>query len=274
MTNKALGSRVWINGEMVDAHQATFPLADRGFTLGDGLFETMLWTGWEVRFFDAHMARLAQSAEALGLQLPCSVEAVKAGLNALAENAASSKAALRLTLTRGNGPRGLAIPEIAHPQLIATIAPLVENTSTVRLKTVSIPRAIGTPSARFKTLSYVDNIIALREARAGGGDEAIMLGTNGNVACASSANLVIRYKGANLTPALEDGALGGIVRGRLLAVGLIEEAHIIPSQLAQCEDAALTNALIGVRGVAFIDGRALGSGRIWCQSLTDALDHV
>jgi branched-chain amino acid aminotransferase len=274
MTNKALGTHVWIGGEMVDANQAAVPLTDRGFTLGDGLFETMLWTGREIRFFDDHIARLAQSGEALGFELPCSVGAVKAGLNALGDDAAGSKAALRLTLTRGSGPRGLAIPTPAHPQLIATIAPLVENATAVRVKTVSIPRAIGTPSTRFKTLSYLDNVIALREARAGGSEEAIMLGTNGNVACASSANLVVRYKGASLTPALEDGALGGIVRRRLLAVGLIEEVHIVPSQLAQCEQAVLTNALIGVRGVASIDGRDLNASLPWCQSLMRALDRV
>jgi branched-chain amino acid aminotransferase len=272
MTNNAIGARVWMNGAIVDSAQAHVPVTDRGFTLGDGLFETMLWTGTEVRFVDDHMARLTQSARALGFELPYSVETIKTGLSALGEDAAGSRAALRLTLSRGSGPRGLAIPETATPQLIATISPLVDNVTAVCLKTVSIPRAIGTPSARFKTLSYVDNIMALREARAGGADEAIMLGTNGNVACASSANLVIHYKGSNLTPAISDGALAGIVRGRLLKVGKIEEAHISAEHLAQCERAALTNALIGARKVTSIDGRELDANEIWSQSMAEALD--
>jgi branched-chain amino acid aminotransferase len=267
----SLGSKSWMNGAILDAGGAHVSVSDRGFTLGDGLFETMLWTGSRIRFFDDHMARLSQSAVALGFTNALDTTAIKDGLMALVQDSQGKAAAMRLTLSRGAGPRGLALPETAAPQLIATIAPLVDASSPARLTTVSIARLIGAPSTRFKTLSYIDNIMAQHEARLEGGDEAIMLGSNGNVACASCANLVFRYRDANLTPALGDGALPGIIRGRLLAEGLIEEAHISPVQLAQCEGAALTNALIGVRVVSSIDGRALDPTKTWQQLLKDAL---
>jgi branched-chain amino acid aminotransferase len=267
----SLGSKVWMNGVIMNANSAYVSVSDRGFTLGDGLFETMLWTSSRIRFFDEHLARLSQSAVALGFTTPLDVTAIKKGLLALVEDEQGNAAAVRLTLSRGIGPRGLALPETTAPQLIATIAPLADTSAPAHLKTVSVPRLIGAPSTRFKTLSYLDNVMAQHEARFKGGDEAIMLGTNGNVACASCANLVFRYKDANLTPALRDGALPGIVRGRLLAAGLIEEANISPSQLALCEGAALTNALIGVRVVSSIDRRALDTRKTWPQSLRDTI---
>jgi branched-chain amino acid aminotransferase len=271
MREALVGSRVWIDGEMLRAEEASVSLADRGFTLGDGLFETLLWTGHDIRYFDDHMVRLANSAKAIGLPLSQSVEAIGAGLTALARDADGQAAALRLTLTRGSGPRGLLLPNPSAPRLIATLAGFTRPTKPVNLKTVTINRNCGAPSACFKTLSYIDNIMALNQAQALGSDDAIMLGTNGNVACASSANIVIQFAAQNLTPALEDGALPGIVRGRLIQAGLIKEARISPQMLAVCSRAALTNALIGVRLVSSIDNRQLDIAPSWFGDLMDGL---
>jgi branched-chain amino acid aminotransferase len=271
MTGTVIGSRVWIDGQMLRAEEASVSLADRGFTLGDGLFETLLWTGHNVRYFDDHMLRLAASAKAMDINLAHSADAIEAGLSSLAQDADGQVAALRLTLTRGPGPRGLGLPTPSSPRLIATLAVFVRPTKPVDLKTVTIMRNCGAPSACFKTLSYIDNIMALSQGQALGGDDAIMLGTSGNVACASSANIVIQFEGQNLTPALEDGALPGIVRGRLIQAGLIKEARINPEMLAACSRAALTNALIGVRSVASIDDRQLDTATSWVSDLVDRL---
>jgi branched-subunit amino acid aminotransferase/4-amino-4-deoxychorismate lyase len=84
-----------------------------------------------------------------------------------------------------------------------------------------------------------------------------MYGTTGYVACATSANMIVAHKGRILTPGVDDGALAGIVRGRLLAAGLVEEAAVDAHMLATCDQCVLTNALIGVGKVATIDGRIL-----------------
>jgi branched-chain amino acid aminotransferase len=272
MTQCGLGSRVWINGVMVEAEQAFVPFNDRGFTLGDGLFETMLWTGSEVRFLDDHMIRLSSSADETGIEIPEKHHDILDALKSLGAQSAGAKAVLRVTLTRGSGPRGLAISETKTPVLIASGSPFQAHCTPVTLTTVSITRHSGAPSARLKTLSYIDNIMALHQARAMGSGDAIMLGTNRNVACASSANLVINYKGASLTPAVEDGALPGIVRGRLIKAGLVEEANITQNMLANSTCAALTNALIGARSISQIDGQEIEVSDNWLKPFNDALD--
>ena len=271
MTDLQLGSRVWMTEQILAADQAHVPISDRGFTLGDGLFETMLWSRDKVRFFDEHMTRLAASCAALGFIIPCTIREIGAGLADLARDAGGGPAALRLTLTRGSGLRGLAAPDKPESRLIATIAPIKPVTTPASLKTVSITRNPAAPSTRFKTLSYIDNIMALQEARLAGADDGVMLGTTGYVACTSGANLVIRHQGSNLTPALEDGALPGIVRGQLIQAGLIEEARIAPALLSTCDAIVQTNALIGVRWVAEINGRLLPAPQGWAQSLIDTL---
>jgi branched-chain amino acid aminotransferase len=250
-------AKVWLNGDLVDADHVHVPITDRGFTLGDGLFETMLWTGTDIRFLGDHLTRLEISARMLGLVLPTTLQDIEAGLLALGQTCIQQRAAIRLTLTRGSGPRGLGFSNEHKPRMLASIAPVSPPTSSVSLKTVSICRNVSAPSARFKTLAYIDNIMALQQAQSLGGDEAIMLGTTGHIACASAANLLVRYQGTYLTPPTQDGAMAGIVRGRLLRASLIEEATITPAMLVDCTHACLTNALIGIRAVHAIDDHVL-----------------
>jgi branched-chain amino acid aminotransferase len=272
MTTKTSCSTIWLDGQLIDATQDRIDPTDRGLTLGDGLFETMLWTGRDIRFFADHMIRLHASATLLDMVVPQSVKAIHAGLMALGQSALDQRATLRLTLSRGPSPRGLAIAAQSQPQIRASLSPFVPWVGPVSMQSVTITRNSGAPSARLKTLSYIDNIMALNQARKDGADDAVMLGTTGYIACASSANIVISFQGKNLTPALGDGALSGIVRGRLIAEGLIEEASLSPSQLAICDHAALTNALISVRPVGAIDGRQLEQNPAWIKALLSALD--
>src|SRR5262249_51407947 len=117
------------------------------------------------------------------------------------------------------------------------------------------------PASRLKTLSYLDNVLARAEARTAGGDEAVMLNTAGALACAAAANLFWIRDGVLFTPALACGVLAGIARGEALASAarLGVTAHEVaagPQALAAADAVFLTNALIGVRPVASVDGRA------------------
>jgi branched-chain amino acid aminotransferase len=244
---------------------------DRGFTLGDGVFETMLWTGDAVRFFDDHMARLRTSANVFGLPIPALPDQISAGIGEMATALSGGQGAIRLTLSRGLGPRGLLPPLSAVPTLILSCAAFVPSSMPVTLVSVSITRNPTAPSSRYKTLSYIDNVMALREAKAKGGDDALMTAPSGNLACASAANIIVRHRDVTLTPPIEDGAMAGIVRGRLLRAGLVEEASISPDMLRDCTHVALTNALIGVRGVRAIDGVSREVSGAWLEQLHQAL---
>jgi branched-chain amino acid aminotransferase len=160
-------------------------------------------------------------------------------------------------VTRGVGPRGLKISNTSFPNVLATIATVPTEFPAVDVRLVDIYRAAGAPSARFKTLSYVDNIVALSQAEALGADDGLMRGPDGSVACATSANFLIQQDGKWHTPPLEDGALPGIVRGRLIRAGLVTQSRIHVADLQMCEAACLTNALVGVRPIHTLNGRVL-----------------
>lgn len=258
MSGPSARDLVWIDGALVPVAHARIGVFDRGFTLGDGLFETMFWDGRNIRFLSDHLARLQASARALSFPIPLSLDDIAIGLRALAEPSIGKTAAIRITLSRGIGPRGLSLPKQSQAAMMASITDYVPPTTSVCLHTVSIARNPTAPSSRYKTLSYIDNVMALQEAQTLGGDDGLMLGTNGHVACASSANIILEFDGACITPPLRDGAMAGIVRGRLVEAKLVKERSITAEMLHQCTSAALTNALIGVRAVSQVNGRALG----------------
>lgn len=244
------------------------PPDDRGFTLGDGLFETMLAEAGAIAELDAHLDRMAAGCTVLGLPPLDRVLAEHAMRRALAEaGLAHARAAVRLTLTAGSGGRGLDRPAHVRPRLVATAAPAPIPATPARLAIASVRRNDGSPAARLKTLAYLDNVLARREAQAAGADEAVMLNTRGQLACAAAANLFWIANGRLFTPALDCGVLPGVVRGRVLVAAAelgtpVAEVAVGPEILARAEAIFLTNSLIGLRPVAEVDGKRCGMSRL------------
>ena len=132
---------------------------------------------------------------------------------------------------------------------------------------MGIRRNETSPAARLKTLSYLDNVLARAQARAAGADEALLLNTRGELACAAVANLFWIAGGRLYTPALECGVLEGIMRRQVLAaaraLGIETVETAAPrAALDDAEALFLTNSLAGVRPVAELDGRAFGDHRL------------
>src|SRR5262245_40689973 len=92
-------SAVWVNGERRGAEGPHVSAHDRGFTLGDGAFETMrVWNGAAFRL-ERHLARLERALGVLAIPVPPALGAWV--VNAIA--AAPADAAVRLTVSRGAG---------------------------------------------------------------------------------------------------------------------------------------------------------------------------
>ena len=259
---------LYLDGRIVDPGQARIDPRDRGFLLGDGLFETMRAERGRVPFLDRHLDRLEAGAATLGIPLPQPRTTLAAAcLEVLHANRLGDRdAALRITLSRGPGPRGLAPPPEPAPTLLIGAA-AVADTAPARAVISRIRRNEHSPLSRIKSLNYLDAVLALREASERGADEALLCNTAGRLACASAANLFLIRDGALLTPGLDEGVLPGITRGLILElaseVGLIaEETAIAPSALERVEEAFLTNSLIGIRPLVAINGHRVGRGGI------------
>jgi branched-chain amino acid aminotransferase len=257
--------KVWLNGEIADARDARIDPADRGFLLGDGLFETILARKGHAVFFEEHLLRLMRGAEAVGLALPFAPDEIAAAcLDVIEANGLeeAERASLRLTLTRGPGPRGLALPRDPKPTVLIGASPAVPPPERLTAALVSPRRNPWSPTARLKALPYLDNVLAKEEAREKGADDALLLDTTGHLACASAANFFM-WEGERLVTPPDNGAiLPGIVRAAILElapdIGIdVSEEEIAPARLARADGAFLTNSLMGLVPLSRIDGREM-----------------
>ena len=251
-------SLVWCNGAMVEGALALDP-ADRGLTLGDGLFETFLVVRRTALWRNMHLARLEGSARELGIGF--NREASELALDTLLGLGGDGHQVLRLTLTRGAATRGLG-GNGGAPTLLATLDAFDPGLmfQPTGLITASVRRSPQSPAARLKTLSYIDNIVAARQAKARGYDDALMLNTRGAVACSTIANVFL-VKGSKLiTPGRDQGLLTGVTRQALLAAAHragfeAVERSVKPSELATADGVFVTNSLRFIRPVTALDGQ-------------------
>ncbi|MBV1836835.1 aminotransferase class IV [Acetobacter estunensis] len=242
---------VWLNGHLFPAGQARIDPTDRGFLLGDGLFETMRLVGGEVPQLERHLARLESGCGVLQLPPP-SRETIRQAIHALQAVCHITAGSMRLTVTRGCGPRGLLPPNPPAPTVLLTCAPHSGDvTAPLRLGISRFTRDGSAPLSSVKSLDYLPAVLARMEAVAAGFDDALLPGIGDVIAEASAATIVLLLDGELVTPLVEDGALPGISRARLLEAGLCGERTIPLARLDEVEAAWLTTAL-SVQAVAAI----------------------
>lgn len=248
---------LWRDGALHPAASVRIAPDDRGFTLGDGVFETMRAQAGEVMHVQRHVRRLRDGAGVLGIPVvPDDVALVRALRQTLAANGIRD-GGLRLTLSRGPAGRGIASPEDVRPTLLISAFASAPAPSPATLVVAGATRRNEfSPLSRIKSLNYLDSVLARREAERRGADDALLLNTGGRVAEGTACNLIVRIGDALLTPPVEDGALPGIARGLLVERGLLEVAPVELTCLHRADSLLLCNSL-GLRAVAFLDGRGL-----------------
>jgi branched-chain amino acid aminotransferase len=256
---------VWLNGRITDAAQAQIPVSDRGLLLGDGLFETMAVSGGQVFDLDAHLERLASGLALLKFAGSVDLVKLRAAIADYAAAGGMAQAVLRLTATRGAGPRGLLPPASPEPTLLMALSPMPPlNAAPLSLHVATVTRRNEfSPLSRIKALPYLDNVLALQEAREHGADEALLLNTQGRIACASAANVFVLRGDRLETPPISDGALPGIMRARVLALapklGLAPvEMPLSAGGLAGADEVFLTNSIRRITPVRECDGKPIG----------------
>ncbi len=251
---------VWLNGRVLPEDEASISIFDRGFTLADGVFETMRVMDGEPLWLEDHLRRLREGAEVFGIPVPSGGDVIGQGLAELIAANGHAQASLRLTLTRGpSRVRGLWPPAMPMtPTLLATVSPMPSSARPPLNMVVakSVRRNEHSPLSRIKSLNYGDNILARREAEARGAGDCLLLNGAGRVVCATAGNVFLRIGASWLTPPIADGILAGTARRRLLGLIGAREVSIDPSALAQAEAAFLSNS-IGLAAIRAIEGREL-----------------
>ncbi len=249
---------VWLNGALCDSAEARIDPSDRGFTLGDGLFETTAVRGGKISRLESHLRRLLRGCEVLGL--PSAPDTLSDVIGAVLAANELRDAAVRITYTRGPGARGLAAPHRCLPTLLVTAGPLPAPRPPARCIVATVTRRNEhSPLSRIKSTNYLDAILAREEARRRNADEALLLNTAGKLAEATAANLFIVRGGQVMTPPFSDGALEGIMRSEIFAQTGAAECSLSVADLLSADEVFLSNSL-GLQAVVSVDEILIGDG--------------
>jgi aminodeoxychorismate lyase len=205
-----------VNGRLVPSDQALVSVMDRGFLYGDGLFETIRVYHGVPFCWRQHIERLKRGAGYLKIRLAYSTSELRDLTSRLLEHNQLTEAVIRITLTRGRGPRGYSIGEACDPVLVMSLhpAPELPATSTPgwRLLTSSIRVPTGDPLAQVKSCNKLHQILARHEAETEGMEDALLLNTEGQVTETTSANLFWLEDDTVCTAPVDDGLLPGVTR--------------------------------------------------------------
>jgi branched-chain amino acid aminotransferase len=270
------GRHVWVDGRVLPADRPQLSVFDRGFQLGDGVFETLRARSGRVAELDIHLARLRRSADGLGIALAADAETtLAAGARALLAvdrlDGPGSDASLRITVSRGRAPvRGLLPAGSVEPTLVIQAwpvepAPADHVARGLHLVASMVRRDPESPLTALKTTSRAEYVYARLEASRAGADDALFLTTDGHLSEATSANLFL-VRGSELaTPGLGCAILPGTTRTWILgwaeAAGLhTVETWLTTADLAEADEAFLCSSVAGILPVTRFEGRPIGSG--------------
>lgn len=248
MNSKAL---CWINQEIVPAQMASISVFDHGLLYGDGVFEGLRFYHGKTFMLDAHLQRLAESARAIGLELPCQLSRITQAIEELIEQYPGDTGYLRLVVTRGVGSLGIDPRKCERPGLFIiadelSVMDVSDVNNGVSLHVAETRRCpVECLDPAIKSLNYLNNILARIEANRAGKDEALMLNLDGYVSEGSVDNIFVVQDGMLRTPALSDGLLAGITRAVVIDVAAdigigCDETRLTVSDLQAADECFLT----------------------------------
>jgi len=249
---------------------------DRGLLYGDGLFETLRVVRGRAPLWDRHMCRLEWGCRRLGLPAP-DVQRLRAEAMQVAEGL--DAAVVRITWTRGHGPRGYRPPQDAQGVRVVTAAPAPRvpadwSAAGIRVRFCDTQLARQPALAGLKHLNRLEQVLARAEWDDPGIAEGLMSDPDGRVVCATAANLFARIGGAWCTPAVDACGVAGVARAEVLQKWPdCRTATIEMDALMQAEQIFLSSSVRGILPVRELAGRALepGPGTRAMQAHFDAL---
>lgn len=247
---------VLLNQKIFPKSEASVSIYDRGLTLGVGFFETMKWQDGEVKNFSYHFARIKASASLLKIELPFYDTELLIMIQSLAKKNGMLERILcvRLTITEGEAERGILPPADITPNFFIILCPLPKFNEALSAAIVDTMRNENNVSSQIKTTSYIDNVLAKKEAAAMGVDEALIKNSQGNIAEGATSNIfIVNQDNSIITPPISEGALPGTMRAKILNEASnkfnIKEDIITIKSVEQAREIFITNALMGIKPI-------------------------
>ncbi len=256
----------YLNGIFLPLEDVRISVEDRGFQFGDGVYEVVRVYGGSPFRLDAHLDRLAQSAEAIQLPVKLDFAEWREKVSEAIRLSQYSESKVYIQITRGVAPREHNFPSSFTPTVLMTVRQIDGLDTETLTKGVS---AITVPDLRWgrcsvKSINLLPNVLAKEQAKAAGAFEAIFI-RDGVVVEGTSSNVMLVNQGKLFTPPLSDHILAGVTREIVLDLAKsegipCEERIIAIEEVQSVDELLLVGTTIEVLSVIRLNGSFIGTG--------------
>lgn len=269
-TDKAIA---YLNGEFQPLEGACVPVLDRGFLLGDGVYEVIPAYGGQLFRLPQHLERLQHSLDGIRIDNPYTMQQWTEILAELVQRNAgvapqTPDQSVYLQVTRGVAPkRDHVFPRGITPTVFAMSTPLPgvdieqlkQGVSAITLEDVRWQHC------NIKAITLLANVLSRQQALDSGAQEAILI-RDGKANEGAASNLFIVANGVLKTPPKGSKLLPGITRDLIIELARAhdipaEESEISAEELAQAEEIWLTSSTKEILPVTRLDDQTIGDGR-------------
>ncbi len=265
---------VAVDGQIAPLEAASLPVTDRGFLLGDSVFEVMARVAGKTLDSAAHLARLRDSATKIELEIPWSDEEFFFEIEALAGLLGEpGKQLVRIVVTRGDGLGVAPLEQSTRPRRITMVqnAKLSPTSAQegVKLKRKALGSTFRGPLGKASA-NYHRTTPALIQVYREGFDDLLWVNSEGEITESSSSNVFCISRQGDLveiaTPPESSGLLPGVTRRRVIELLTrakipVTERVIFSDELASFDEMFLTSSVRGLVPVKRVDQHQMPTTR-------------
>jgi branched-chain amino acid aminotransferase len=261
-----------VDGKLGSEEDRLLSPLDQGFLFGASVYETVRTYGGKAFLLERHLARLRDSAKALGIALDVTDEELSARVEDTLVAAGNRESSIRIVVSAGVGAIDYHAGSAPRPTVVVIVRPLPEYPESLyregaRAVVVPMMRATrGGLDPRIKSSNLLTNLMALREAQRQKAYEALMLNPEGEVAEGSMSNLFLVAKGVVRTPPISAGILEGITRELVIEVARekgsrVEERGFKPEELLRADEVFITASARQIVPIVQVGMTRIGNGK-------------
>lgn len=266
-----LGEIVAINGKIFKPSEAKISVFDRGFLYGDSVYEACRSYGGVFFALEDHIERLFKSGHRIGMDMQMHEREYMAEIYRVAHEAGLQDAYMRIIVSRGEGDINLdpnssrnTTSVIILKKVEAMLNPKVytEGVDLITAKTVR-RNTRDSMDPNIKSGNYLNNIMALGEAKQKKAYDAIMLNQEGFVTEGTTSNFFIVKNKTLYGPPDEAAILHGITRARIRKLCKRHRIRYVekmfrPGDVYKADEAFMTGSVKEIVPVRTLDGKKIG----------------
>lgn len=262
---------IFFNDRFLPIKEASVSVLDRGFTLGDGIFETLRAYGGNIFCLEDHLVRLFDSAKKIFIEIPYSKNRLSEIIKETLKKNQFQEAYIRITITRGESPPGLTLPQASSPTVVVYAKKypnLPKKYYDQGVKIATFPNSAtktSTINPQVKSCNYLSQILIKELAKRKDAFEGIILEDDNKVTEGTVSNIFIVKDKKLKTPELSPFILPGITRKIILELAQkikipSEETQLTLENICHADEIFICNTGIEILPVSHVDSIQIGNG--------------